>query len=96
MESLPLVFSTDPRFRNDFGKCKFAYVKTGHRHQKEVIEKGGIIVEQVETLSARDAYAARGFPYSQRGTIAVTFDKKAGEVSRCTVRPRVGDKEEAA
>lgn len=91
MESLPLVFATDPKFREDFGRCKYAYVKTGHRHQKEVIEKGGVIVEQVETLAARDAYAARGFPYSQRGTTAVTFHKDRGEVSRCTVRPRIGE-----
>ena len=87
MESLPLVFSTDPKFRQDFGGCEYAYIKTGHRHQKEVIEKGGVIVEQVETLAARDAYAARGFPYSQRGTVAVTYSKDKGEVSRVTVRP---------
>lgn len=89
MEQLPLVFSTDPKFRQDFGMCDYAYIKTGHRHQKEVIEKGGIIVEQLETLAARDAYAARGFPYSQRGTIAVTYSKTHGEVSRVTVRPKV-------
>lgn len=92
MESLPLLFSTEPRFREDFGKSEYVYIKTGHRHQKEVIEKGGVIVEQVETLAARDAYAARGFPYSQRGTIAVTYSKEAGEVSRATVRPRVDEK----
>lgn len=89
MEALPLVFSTDPKFKADFGGCDYAYIKTGHRHQKEVIEKGGVIVEQVETLAARDAYAARGFPYSQRGTIAVTYSKTGGEVSRVTVRPRI-------
>lgn len=87
MDNLPLIFSTDPKFREDFGRCTFAHIKTGHRHQKEMIEKGGIIVEQVETLANRDGYAARGFPYSNRGTIAVTYDKERGEVSRVTVRP---------
>lgn len=89
MEALPLAFSTEPRFRQDWGRSKFGHVKTGHRHQKEMLEKGGIIVEQFETLAARDAYGARGFPFSQRGTAAVTYEKTRGEVSRVTVRPSV-------
>lgn len=87
MENLPLTFSTEPRFREDWGKSKFGHVKTGHRHQKEMLEKGGIIVEQFETLAARDAYGARGFPYSNRGTAAVTYSKTGGECSRVRVRP---------
>ena len=87
MENLPLLFATDPRFREMFGKCKYTYVHTGHKHQKEVIEKGGIHVEQHPTLAQRDAHGARGFLYSQRGATAITYDKSTGERSRITVRP---------
>jgi hypothetical protein len=87
MDSLPLLFATDPQFKSDYGQCNFTYIHTGHFHHTKVIDKGGIIVEQHPTLSARDAYGARGFLYSNREAKAITYHNEHGEVSRSTVRP---------
>jgi len=35
----------------------------------------------------RQAYGARGFEHSQRGALAITYDKEKGEISRVTVTP---------
>ena len=88
MESLPMLFASDPKFKADYGACDHTYVFTGHQHQQKVIERGGIVVEQLPTLSSRDAYAARGFLWSNRETKAITYHKQQGEISRVTVRPR--------
>ncbi len=69
MAQLVTLFSTEPRFKKDFGECEHCYIHTGHLHYEKVVREdiGGIIVEQHPTLAARDAYAARGFLFSQRG-----------------------------
>ncbi len=87
MDALPLLFATDPKFKSDYGQCEFTYIHTGHMHHQKVIDKGGIVVEQHPTLSARDAHGARGFLYSNREAKAITYNKTAGEISRCTIRP---------
>jgi hypothetical protein len=87
MDNLPLLFATDPRFRAEYGQCRFTYIHTGHMHHQKVIDKGGIVVEQHPTLSARDAHGARGFLMSNRETKAITYHKQHGEKSRITVRP---------
>ncbi|MFZ9114760.1 MAG: winged helix-turn-helix domain-containing protein [bacterium] len=87
MDSLPLLFATDPKFKQDYGSCDHTYIHTGHQHHVKVVEKGGIIVEQHPTLSARDAHGARGFLYSNRATKAITYHITHGEISRITVRP---------
>jgi hypothetical protein len=96
MEQLPLTFATDPKFRSDYGQCKFTYIHTGHMHHQKVIDRGGIVVEQHPTLSARDAYAARGFLSSNRETKAITYHKESGENTRCTVRPNPKDTRKVA
>jgi len=87
MDNLPLLFATDPKFKADYGSCDHTYIHTGHQHHVKVVEKGGIIVEQHPTLSARDAHGARGFLYSNRATKAITYHTMRGEISRHTVRP---------
>lgn len=87
MDNLPLLFATDPRFKAEYGQCKHTYIHTGHMHHQKVIDKGGIIVEQHPTLAARDAHGARGFLISNRESKAITYHKRHGEKSRCTVRP---------
>ena len=91
MDQLPLLFATDPRFKSEYGKCLHTYIHTGHMHHQRVIERGGIIVEQHPTLSARDAHGARGFLYSNRATRAITYHKTRGEISRCTVLPNFSE-----
>jgi hypothetical protein len=87
MDQLPLLFASDPKFRSEYGQCEFTYIHTGHMHHQRVIDKGGILVEQHPTLSARDAHGARGFLFSNREAKAITYHKDQGERSRCTVRP---------
>jgi hypothetical protein len=87
MDQLPLLFASDPKFRSEYGQCVYTYIHTGHMHHQKVIDKGGILVEQHPTLSARDAHGARGFLFSNREAKAITYHKDKGERSRCTVRP---------
>lgn len=88
MDRLPKVFSSEPRFREDWGKAKIAYIHSGHYHSEKIVEDAGAVVEQHPTLASRDAYATRLGLISQRGAKAITYDKDLGEVSRITVRPR--------
>ena len=88
MGSLPKVFSSEPRFREDWGKSKIAYIHSGHYHHERLIEDAGAITEQHPTLASRDSYATRLGLMSQRGAKVITYDSQDGEVSRITIRPR--------
>lgn len=79
------VFCSDPKFREMWGKAKQTYIHTGHLHNQAKFEDGGAIVERHPTLSARDAYSARGGWQSWRCAHAVTYHKSKGEVGRVTV-----------
>lgn len=82
------VFSADPVFRADWGKCKYAYGHTGHLHHERV-EDGGCLWTQHPTLAARDAYSARSGYNSMRGCISFTYHTKKGEYSSFYVRPEI-------
>lgn len=89
LANLHKLFASEPRFREMWGQANYTYIHTGHYHHEKVVEDGGAIAEQHPTLSARDAYAARGGWVSRRGAKVITYDKIDGEVARVTVRPRV-------
>lgn len=80
-------FFSEPRFRGQMANTEHIYISTGHYHTKEVVEVSGVVIERHPTLNARDAYGARGFEHSQRGALAITYDKQKGEISRVTVTP---------
>ena len=80
-------FFSEPRFRSQMANTEYIYISTGHYHTKEVVEVSGAVIERHPTLNARDAYGARGFEHSQRGALAITYDKQKGEISRVTVTP---------
>jgi len=88
---LPMLFASEPKFRKMWGQAEYTYIHTGHYHhqEQEIAEGGGAIVERHPTLSARDAYSARGGYVSWRCARAVTYHKKDGELSRTTAKPRV-------
>jgi hypothetical protein len=88
MGSLPKVFSSEPRFRQDWGKSKIAYIHSGHYHSERILEDAGAITEQHPTLASRDSYATRLGLMSQRGAKVITYDSTDGEVARITVRPK--------
>lgn len=81
------------KFYSEFGKemgaASHRRLHTGHTHQTEVVESAGVITERHPTLSGRDAYGARGFHKTLRAAQVITYDKKAGEVSRNVVYPRM-------
>ena len=87
MESLPGIFASEPRFREMWGRAKYTFIHTGHRHHQKVIEKGGAITEQHPTLSQRDSHGSRLFEISQRAAKAITYHKDRGEYLRLTVTP---------
>lgn len=89
-KSLPMLFSSEPRYREMWGASTYTYIHTGHYHHKETDshENGGAIVERHQTLAGRDAYAARGGWISQRSAQAITYHKTMGEVERVRVLPR--------
>ena len=88
MDRLPKVFASEPRFREDWGKSKVAYIHSGHYHSERVLEDAGAITEQHPTLASRDSYATRLGLMSQRGAKVITYDATDGEVARITVRPK--------
>lgn len=88
-ERLPMLFASEPRFREMWGSAKYTYIHTGHYHHSERVtsETGGAIVERHPTLAGRDAYAARGGYVSWRAAHAITYHKEKGEICRVTVTP---------
>ena len=72
-----------------WGATSYRYVHMGHRHSSEVREPPGIVVEQHQTLAARDAYASRHGYHAQRGAVGITYHRDHGEVGRVVVRPEM-------
>ena len=77
-------------FAREMGESDYRYLHTGHLHQKEVLEEGGVICERHPTLSQRDSHGARGFSKTIRAAQSITYDKKYGEIGRTVVYPRTG------
>lgn len=77
------------RFRKDFGETEYAYAHVGHLHHQKVVESRNMVVEQHRTLSAKDAYAARGGWFSGRSANVITYHKEFGEVSRLSISPEM-------
>ena len=84
-DQLPLLFAA--QFPKVWGGTSKRYAHTGHRHHVEEKEHSGMTVLQHGTLSARDAYAARGGWVSEQQVTALTYHAKFGEVARNTVTP---------
>lgn len=94
-KALPGFFSSEPRFRSDWGKAKYSVIHTGHYHhaEQDMSEFGGAIIERHPTLAAPDAYAVRGGYVSWRAAKAITYHRHGGEDSRKVVMPRHPEKE---
>ena len=73
------------QFREMFGRTKYAYAHMGHLHSIDVKENNLMIVEQHRTLTAPDAYAARGGWISGRDAQVITYHRNFGEVSRVRI-----------
>lgn len=86
-DQLPLLFAA--QFPRIWGDTVKRYAHTGHRHHVEEKEHSGITVIQHPTLSARDAYAARGGWISERSATSITYHEHFGQVARNTVTPEM-------
>jgi hypothetical protein len=73
------------KFREMFGRTKFAYAHMGHMHHVDMKENNLMIVEQHRTLAAPDAYSARGGWISGRDAKVITYHRSYGEVGRLTI-----------
>lgn len=73
------------KYREMFGRTKYAYAHTGHLHSIDVKENNLMVVEQHRTLAPADAYAARGGWLSGRDAKVITYSTQYGEVSRITI-----------
>ena len=86
-DQLPMLFAA--QFPKVWGNTTKRYAHTGHRHHVEEKEHSGMTVMQHTTLSARDAYAARGGWISDRAVTAVTYHDKFGKHSTTTICPEM-------
>lgn len=85
---LPGIFAT--MYAPMWGQTKRRYCHVGHRHHKEVTKEfNGMIVEQHQTIAAKDAYAVRGGWLAQRSITSITYSDEYGEVARNTVTPEM-------
>jgi len=77
------VFASN--FREIMGRTEWSYAHMGHMHHTQVHETPLMIVEQHQTLAAKDAYAARGGWNSQRSAQVITYSRDHGEISRIRI-----------
>lgn len=83
LKDIDTVFAA--KFREVFGRTRYAYAHLGHRHHVEAKETNLMLVEQHQTLAAKDAYASRGGWMSDRSAQVITYHDKLGEVGRVRV-----------
>lgn len=88
-DALPGLFAA--QFSRIWGDTDKRYCHVGHRHHVDEKEHAGMKVIQHSTLSARDAYAARGGWTSDREATAITYHDRFGQVGRSTVSPEMLD-----
>ena len=86
-EQMPGLFAA--QFASMWGATKKRYCHTGHRHHLDEKEYSGMTVTQHPTLSARDAYAARGGWIAERAALAITYHQKAGQYARTYITPEL-------
>lgn len=86
-EQLPLLFAA--QFPRMWGATEKRYCHTGHRHHLDEKEYSGMTVTQHPTLSARDAYAARGGWIAERAALGITYHKTQGQYARTYVSPEI-------
>lgn len=85
--SLPAIFAQ--QFRREWGATDRCHIHTGHRHHMDFKEFPGAKVFQHPTMTARDAYAARGGWISERQGLCMTYHLKFGHTGMNVVTPEM-------
>lgn len=83
------VFSSDPFFSADWGKCRYRYLHTGHLHHLSIKEDMGWIATQHPTIAGRSSYESRGGWSSQRAAMGICYHREFGEYSNVFSRPEM-------
>lgn len=86
-EQLPGLLAA--QFPKMWGATTKRYCHTGNLHHRYEKEHAGMTVIQHSTVTARDAYAARGGWFSERAMDAISYHRDFGEVGRVTVCPEM-------
>jgi len=68
-----------------WGRTRFRTAYSGHIHQFQVKQVGGLRCESVGTIIPRDGYAASRFPQGDRALISVTHHRDLGKVASARV-----------
>jgi hypothetical protein len=87
IKQLDTVFAA--KFREVFGRTKFAYGHTGHLHSSDKNESNLMVIEQHRTLAAADAYSTRMGFTSGREAGVITYHKKYGKTGEVTLTPEM-------
>jgi hypothetical protein len=82
MAELPLYMATDPAAQWDSAARLMGWWYTGHVHHEKRLEKDGIVAESINTIAARDAYAAEYGYRSRRCAFVDTLHRHRGRLSR--------------
>lgn len=77
------------KFRDVFGRTTYSYGHCGHLHHHKSEESRLMIIEQHQTLAAKDAYASRGGWLSKRGAKVITYHKEHGSVGEINITPEM-------
>lgn len=73
-------------FPEIWGRTKYRYAHMGDKHHRRVVENLGIIVEQHQTLIAKDSYSSSHGWTSEAGANVIIYSRETGELSRMTFR----------
>jgi hypothetical protein len=73
------------KFREVYGRSKFAYGHMGHLHHIDLKETNLMVIEQHRTLASPDAHSSREGYISGRDAQVITYSKRFGEVSRLRI-----------
>jgi hypothetical protein len=80
-----LVLHMADQWPEMWGRTRYRFYFTGHLHHLKMQDIGGVQVEQLRAVTAKDAYAA-SHAYSAFAQMqAVTYHKERGEISRVKV-----------
>lgn len=77
------------KFREDYGSTEHHYAYTGHLHHERVRESRLMLVRQLRTLAAKDAYASRNGFMSGRDSPVITMHREFGQVGELTFSPKM-------
>jgi hypothetical protein len=88
-EALPMLFAA--KYAKIWGNTTKRYAHCGHRHHVDEKEYTGMIVTQHPTLTAPDAYSARGGWISERAACLTTYHVRYGKIGTTVACPEMFD-----